>query len=448
MILKLALLLVGLFLAGCVQNGDAEAPLPGTPTETLAAASEPTQTPVVIVVTATPTATLVPLSPLHTPTSSTILLTATPAPMVHPFPITREEFAQMAARDLARRLNVSSDAITLEAAEPVSWPDASLGCPSPGLFYAQVIIPGYMVRLLYQRNEYHYHTDNLGPPFLCERLSAPLPNGVPPVALTATPTTVPDFPSTRTVVWPTLESLTPSAAAPGQQVVVIGYGGYVRLNGGYDESARSFDLYFDGSRVGSIGCYLNRCGGSFTVPEDALPESHMITTEDGSGLAIQVIPSSSLPTATASPPAAATPTPTATSTATPMPTPTAISSPPPPPTPTPTATITISQVVIQNVDLEAEVVTIANGGSAPQEMTGWTLISEVGGQVFRFPNGFTLAAGATVQVTSGPNGYSDPPAVLQWLNVDGTPRIANVWNNGGDPATLKNAAGAIVSRFP
>ena len=100
------------------------------------------------------------------------------------------------------------------------------------------------------------------------------------------------------------------------------------------------------------------------------------------------------------------------------------------------------------MDLEAEVVTIVNGGGTPQEMSGWTLISEVGGQMFRFPDGFTLAAGATVQVTSGPNRYSDPPAVLQWLNADGTPRIANVWNNAGDPAVLKNAAGAIVSRFP
>ena len=42
-------------------------------------------------------------------------------------------------------------------------------------------------------------------------------------------------------------------------------------------------------------------------------------------------------------------------------------------------------------------------------MTGWTLVSEIGGQVFRFPNGFTLAAGATVQITSGPHGYSAHP---------------------------------------
>ena len=93
-------------------------------------------------------------------------------------------------------------------------------------------------------------------------------------------------------------------------------------------------------------------------------------------------------------------------------------------------------------------VTIVNGGSTAQQMTGWILISEVGNQVFRFPGGFILDAGATVQVTSGPSGRSDLPGVLQWLNADGTPRIANVWNNNGDPVLLKDAQGNLVSRFP
>jgi competence protein ComEC len=94
------------------------------------------------------------------------------------------------------------------------------------------------------------------------------------------------------------------------------------------------------------------------------------------------------------------------------------------------------------------VVTIANLGGAPQSMTGWTLVSEVGGQSFRFPDGFTLAPGAAVLVTSGPNGYLAPPVVLQWLKSDGTPSGGYVWNNDGDPAALRDAAGSTVSRFP
>ena len=77
-----------------------------------------------------------------------------------------------------------------------------------------------------------------------------------------------------------------------------------------------------------------------------------------------------------------------------------------------------------------------------------TAPSDAGSQVFRFPNGFVLAPGATVRVTSGSSSYSDPPAVLQWLNADGTPRKSNVWNDQGDPAILKDAEGNVVSRFP
>ena len=178
-----------------------------------------------------------------------------------------------------------------------------------------------------------------------------------------------------------------------------------------------------------------------------------------------------IPSSTALPlPTQATPTPAATATVTPAPTPTEVTTSIPTPTltpeatatllpiptptaplaptPTPTVAATMSQVVIQTVNLETEVVTIANLGSASQNMTGWMLVSEVGGQAFRFPGGYTLAPGATVLVTSGPTGNLAPPAVLQWLKSDGTPSKAYVWNNDGDPAILMDADGNTVSRFP
>ena len=107
-----------------------------------------------------------------------------------------------------------------------------------------------------------------------------------------------------------------------------------------------------------------------------------------------------------------------------------------------------SQVVIQNVNLETDVVTITNQASVPQDMTGWTLESEVGGQVFPFPDGYVLAAGGTVRITSGLGSYSNPPAVLEWLKADGTPYLAYVWNNSGDPAVLYDDEGSVVSTFP
>ena len=52
-----------------------------------------------------------------------------------------------AREELAKALEVKADALALEKAEAVDWPDASLGCPEPGHMYAQVITPGYRVLL-------------------------------------------------------------------------------------------------------------------------------------------------------------------------------------------------------------------------------------------------------------------------------------------------------------
>jgi hypothetical protein len=42
------------------------------------------------------------------------------------------------------------------------WTDASLGCPKPGASYAQVITPGYLIKMEYEGKQYEYHTDNSG----------------------------------------------------------------------------------------------------------------------------------------------------------------------------------------------------------------------------------------------------------------------------------------------
>src|SRR5687767_2291521 len=42
---------------------------------------------------------------------------------------------EQAIKDLARRLALSLDQITLVSAEAVVWPDAGLGCPQPGMAY-------------------------------------------------------------------------------------------------------------------------------------------------------------------------------------------------------------------------------------------------------------------------------------------------------------------------
>lgn len=66
---------------------------------------------------------------------------------------------QAAIEDLAGRLDVAPDAITVASFEEVTWPDTSLGNPEPGRVYAQVLTPGYRVMLEAQGQRYEYHTD-------------------------------------------------------------------------------------------------------------------------------------------------------------------------------------------------------------------------------------------------------------------------------------------------
>jgi hypothetical protein len=65
-----------------------------------------------------------------------------------------------AKEDLAERLDISPNQIALLSFEAVVWPDSSLGCPQPGMFYAQVLSPGYRVILEVNGERYMYHTDN------------------------------------------------------------------------------------------------------------------------------------------------------------------------------------------------------------------------------------------------------------------------------------------------
>ena len=85
-----------------------------------------------------------------------------------PLPETVMPLVNIAIQDLAQRLGVGLDEITVVRYEEVIWPDASLGCPQPGMDYAQVITPGYLLILSREAEFYEYHT-NLNQDFvLCE----------------------------------------------------------------------------------------------------------------------------------------------------------------------------------------------------------------------------------------------------------------------------------------
>lgn len=60
----------------------------------------------------------------------------------------------------ARAGDVPPEAIEVESVEEREWPSSALGCPRPGMMYAQVIIPGYCIRLRGPAGErWTLHTD-------------------------------------------------------------------------------------------------------------------------------------------------------------------------------------------------------------------------------------------------------------------------------------------------
>lgn len=83
-----------------------------------------------------------PLSPLPTPLADSV--------------------ASAAVAHLAAELEVPPEAVTILSSEAVEWPDASLGCPQPGMMYAQVVSPGYRFLMEVAGEQYDVHTDQTG----------------------------------------------------------------------------------------------------------------------------------------------------------------------------------------------------------------------------------------------------------------------------------------------
>lgn len=73
----------------------------------------------------------------------------------------------MAIADLAGRLRVEPSSIDVLVAEPMTWPDGSLGCPEPGLGHTQAVVEGYRVILRSGPRVYAYHAGPDGTPVLC-----------------------------------------------------------------------------------------------------------------------------------------------------------------------------------------------------------------------------------------------------------------------------------------
>jgi hypothetical protein len=91
-----------------------------------------------------------------------------------------------------------------------------------------------------------------------------------------------------TLIQPELVGVEPAQAEAGEQVRVVGSGGYVQCGSVYNESARAFRLYFDGQPLGSITCYANRCEALVQLPGDASPGPHILSVDGGAHMEIEV----------------------------------------------------------------------------------------------------------------------------------------------------------------
>ena len=106
--------------------------------------------------------------PSMTPTSSN---SASPDPTTPP--TLPADPVEQAKADLAAHLRVDPAQVAVVSTAEVTWRDGSLGCPEPGMFYTQALIPGIRTILEVAGKQYHYHSGTGRPPFLCENPQPP-----------------------------------------------------------------------------------------------------------------------------------------------------------------------------------------------------------------------------------------------------------------------------------
>lgn len=111
---------------------------------------EPRQTPIVI------------NDPLFPPTQ-----TPSAGGDATPLPIS-DAAVDGAVKALAKRTEVNPATIDVVSVKEQEWSDTSLGCPQPGMAYAEVITPGYLVVLRAAGKQYHVHTDKAGRAVVCD----------------------------------------------------------------------------------------------------------------------------------------------------------------------------------------------------------------------------------------------------------------------------------------
>ena len=119
-----------------------------------------------------------PVSPAAAPASTPLPVTptvlSTPMPELVPSPTSvpaaaslTTQATQTAQQIAADALGVAPDQVKVLAITPVDWPDASLGCPQPGMMYGQVVTPGYQAQVEVDGQVHDVHMDENGHGVVC-----------------------------------------------------------------------------------------------------------------------------------------------------------------------------------------------------------------------------------------------------------------------------------------
>jgi hypothetical protein len=73
--------------------------------------------------------------------------------------MTKEDAVERAKADLAARLGVEADAIEEDSIEDADFSDASFGAGTPGEMSAQMITPGWRIRLRARGEKFEYRAN-------------------------------------------------------------------------------------------------------------------------------------------------------------------------------------------------------------------------------------------------------------------------------------------------
>ena len=82
------------------------------------------------------------------------------APTVQAAPPSPEPLIALATADAARLTGTGPGDVRIVRLEAREWPDRSLGCPRPGMGYAQAITPGFLIVADAGGRQLEYHTDH------------------------------------------------------------------------------------------------------------------------------------------------------------------------------------------------------------------------------------------------------------------------------------------------